>query len=133
MRAIPLCLLFALACSAPQRDYTPEQIAAETELDKLMHVQATIADPRFAQAKSLDAGKMTENDFELFIDMGRRLRVSAKRIGEISKTDFGGLDKRLGKEAAALEDFAQAGDGANTLKTTRAIKKTCAACHSQYR
>ncbi len=145
MRAAALCLLLVLSCAAPEHDHkskhdhgtkydhTPEQIAAEVDFEVLMHVQETVAEPRFELAQSLDAATMSENDFEQFIDMGHRLRLTAKRIAEISKTDFGGLDKQLTAEAAALEKFARALDAANTLKAVRSVKKTCAACHAQYR
>ena len=145
MRAAALCLLLVLSCAAPQHDdkpkhdeatkydHTPEQIAAEADFEVLMHVQETVAEPRFELAQSLDAATMSENDFEQFIDMGHRLRLTAKRIAEISKRDFGGLDKQLTAEAAALEKFARALDAANTLKAVRSVKKTCAACHAQYR
>ena len=133
MRAIPLCLLFALACSAPKRDYTADQIASETEFDKLMHVQATVADPRFKLAKKLDAANMTGNDFEQFLDMGRRLQLTSGRIGQIAKSDFGGLNAQLGKQAKQLEIAAGGKDGAATLKAARAIEKTCATCHAEYR
>ncbi len=133
MRAAALCLLFVLSCAAPSRDYTPDQIASETDFEELMYVQATVADPRFKLAKGLDAGKMSENDFEQFLDMGTRLQLTAKRIGEISKKDFAGLDKQLGAEAAMLAKFARALDGPNALKAVRSIKKTCAACHAEYR
>ncbi len=133
MRAAALCLLFVLSCAVPSRDYTPDQIASETDFEELMYVQATVADPRFKLAKGLDAGKMSENDFEQFLDMGTRLQLTAKRIGEISRTDFGGFDKQLGSRAKSLEDFARALDGPNTIKAVRAVKKTCAACHAEYR
>jgi hypothetical protein len=37
------------------------------------------------------------------------------------------------KKARALERYARAGDGANTLRAALSIKKTCAACHTEYR
>lgn len=133
MRAAAPCLLLVLSCAATEYDHTPEQIAAEADFEVLMHVQETVAEPRFKLARSLDAAKMSENDFEQFIDMGHRLQLTAKRIGEISKRDFGGLDRQLTAEAVALEKFARALDGARTLKAVRSVEKTCAACHAQYR
>ncbi len=120
MRAIPLCLLFALACSAPQRDYTPDEIMRETDSEELMHVQATVADPRFKLAKKLDAAKMTADDFEQFLDMGRRLQLTSGRIGEIAKSDFGGLNKQLASQAKQLEVAASGNDRAATPKAARA-------------
>ena len=103
MRTATLCLLFVVACSAPQRDYDADKIAAVKDLDELMHVQATVADPRFKMAKKLSGKELSGNDFEAFIDMGRRLQLTAKRLPEFSRgEEWNGFAKQLGDQAIEI-------------------------------
>ena len=134
MRTATLCLLFMVACSTPHRDYNADKIAAVKDLDELMHVQRTVADPRFKMARKLSGKELSGNDFEAFIDMGRRLQLTAKRLPEFSQGDgWNGFAKQLGDQASKLEGYARSGEGTNTTQTALAIKKTCAACHGEYR
>ena len=132
--AIPCLFLVLIACSPPKRDYTVEQIKAETDFEQLMYAQATIADPRFKLAGQLDAAKMTKDDFAQFIDMGTRLGAASARLKAFSQgAEFDAFADDQAKKSSDLVKFAQAGDGSKTLKAARSIKKTCAACHAQYR
>jgi len=127
-------IVLLAACAPPKRDYDAGQIAKVENLKELMDVQATVSDPRFKLAKKLDAKEMSDDDFAQFLDMGQRLQLSAKRIPDWSKgKGFDDFAKKLFSQAGSLHTYAKLRDGANTLKTALEIKKTCSACHSEFR
>ena len=135
---VRLCavILFAgsLSCSAPKRDYDVEQIAAVKSLKELMRVQATVADPRFKLARKVQGTALTEAQFAEFVDMGSRLQATAARMGAFSMgPGFDAYTNKLASQAAALERAARGHDGPATTGTALAIKKTCAACHGEFR
>ena len=129
-----VCVLLLCACAAPTRDYDIAQIEKVDDLVLLMHVQATVADPRFELADRLASDEVSASDFAAFLDMGRRLAATSRRLPAFSMGpgfDTFGTDQL--SKARALEKYAGSGDGARTLETALSIKKTCAACHAEYR
>ncbi len=109
-------------------------IAAEDDFQELMYVQATVADPRFKLAKSLSGKEVGKADLEEFVDMGRRLQLTAKRLPEFrTGDDFKSWATKLGKQAAMLEGYARSGEGQKAVEEALAIKKTCAGCHAEHR
>jgi len=124
----------SLSCSAPKRDYDVDQIAAVKSLKELMRVQATVADPRFKLARKVQGTPLTDAQFAEFIDMGNRLQATSTRMGAFSMgPGFDTYANNLASQAAALERAARGRDGPATTATALAIKKTCAACHGEFR
>jgi len=122
-----------LACSAPKRGYSVDQIAAVEDLEELMYVQATVADPRFRLAKGLEADAVTDAQFAEFADMGKRLGATTKVLPRFSMgKGFKKYAQRMAEQSAELERLALAKDG-KAAAVALGIKKTCAACHDDYR
>lgn len=129
--------LFAasFACRAPKRDYDVAQIAQVTSMKELMRVQRTVADPRFKLAAKMRGKPLGDAEFAEFLDMGTRLEATAKRLASFSE-GRPGFDKYaadLGKQAADLGRAARAKNGPDTTSAALAMKKTCAACHGEFR
>jgi hypothetical protein len=132
--SIAALLLAASACSAPVRDLDAEAIESLTDLDELMDVNATVADPRFKLAKSLADRTPTESEWAEFIDMGTRLQVTARHAKRFSMGEgFDGFLRQLEGQAKSLEDAARARDKRATVDLAAAIKGTCKACHDEYK
>lgn len=133
-----LCVLVLLAgslsCRAPRRDYDAARIADVKSLEELMDVQATVADPRFKLARKVHGKPLTDAQFAEFVDMGSRLQVTAKRMSAFSQgPGFDRYANDLASQAAELERAARGHDGPTTTGTALKIKKTCAACHGEFR
>lgn len=137
-RLLPLtcvgALLAALSCTPPTRDYDVEQIRATTELEELMWVQATIADPMFELASELSPGDLGETQRGAFLDMAVRLQASAEVLATLSGLeDFKAYARQMGERAALVEQSVDMQDDAAVLEGTLAIKASCAACHDDFR
>jgi hypothetical protein len=135
MRIVRAVLLVSLvSCSPPRRDYDEATIAGVDDLEELMDVQATVADPRFRRAREVAEGSLTAADFPEFVDMGRRLAATGRRLAAFGKAPrflaYGAEQVRLATE---LTRVAQAGDGPETARVALAIRQVCADCHQEFR
>jgi hypothetical protein len=126
--------LAILACAAPTRDLDTQEIEAITELEELMYVKATVADPRFKLAKGLGQRPLTDEEWAAFVDMGARLQVTSRHGLRFSMgPGFDAYLSTLGEQATALEAAARDHDRAATVELALSIKGTCAACHDDFR
>jgi len=127
-------LLAALSCTPPTRDYDVEQIRATTDLEELMYVQATVADPMFEVAEATAAADVDEDQRARFLDMAVRLQACAEVLETMSRLpDFQAYARELGEHAAAVEQAVDMGDMDAVLESTLAVRSTCAACHDDFR
>ena len=132
--ALGLVLALAAACAPPVRDLDTEEIGELTDLEELMYVKATIADPRFKLARSLEGETPSDADWAAFADMGARLQVTSRHGKRFSMgPGFDAYLDELEQQAAALETAAEARDAGATLRLALEIKGTCRACHDDYR
>ena len=129
--AVPLLLV---CCSVPVRDYTVEQIGVVEKLDELMHVQATVADPRFKLAAARAGQDLTDEEWGQFADMGTRLTATVRRIAKFSKgADFDRWNAQLGDQAARLRRLVRERQRDASLQLVGEMRKTCADCHRQFK
>ncbi len=126
-----LAALVLVASCVPHRDLPADQIEKLDKLDKVMDVQATIADPQFAKAGQ-DA--YTDADWAAFADVSARLQVTSKKAHEFSKgPEFDKLADTLHDKAANLGTVAAAKDVHGTSDALLSIKATCKECHSKFK
>lgn len=127
-------LALVVACAAPQRDYTIDQIAEVDNLEELMDVQATVADPRFKLARSLEGQDFSDEDWAQFADMATRLQATTERCKKFSPgADFDRWNLDLQQQAIKLTTAVKARNSATSLKLVGGMRKTCAACHRKYK
>lgn len=130
-------LLFAMGCRPSGYSFVEtDKINTVDDLSTLMWVQADSADPRFDIADDLEdaPSKMTDAQAREFIDLGQRLQASSKRLLHFTQGEkFTSWANGMGAQAAALEKAARAGNGAEAVKQTFAIRTSCRSCHSEYR
>jgi cytochrome c556 len=130
-KAFALLVLLASVACYPKRDLPPDQIEKLDDLEKVMDVQATVADPQFKKA---DAASFTEADWAAFADMGTRLQATSKKTLQFSKgPEFDQLANQIHEKAEALSAAAQAKDTAKAKALLVDIKSTCKTCHSKFR
>ncbi|MHC4958133.1 MAG: cytochrome c [Planctomycetota bacterium] len=128
-----LVLLLA-ACAPPKRDFDADQIAAVQDLEELMYVQATVADPRFRLARDRKPEELTDSDYAQFLDMGTRLQLTAKRLTEWARSrGFEEYAKEQGARAATVAALARSRDAEGVLRAVLSVRDTCAACHGEFR
>ena len=129
-----IVVLVLAACAPPKRDFNAEQIANVQDLEELMYVQATVADPRFSLARDKTAEELTDDDYAAFLDMGTRLQLTSKRLAEWARSrGFEEYAKEQGTKAADVAALAKARDGAAVLRAVLSVRDTCAACHGEFR
>jgi len=129
--ALFLACAGSAACAPPHRDYSPDQIEKLGELQQVMDVQATVADPQF---KKIDKSSYDEADWAAFTDMGNRIQVTSRKAKQFSKgPGFDALADRLHDDAEKLSAAAAAKDARAASDTLAAIKATCKECHSKFR
>ncbi len=127
-------LVTSISCRAPHRDYDTEQINALDDLEQLMDVQATVADPRFDLADELKDRDFTAEDWAAFLDMGTRLQATAAKVASFSEgEDFDRWNTQLGNQARDLVTHIQAKAAPQTLATVHELQATCRACHDKYK
>jgi cytochrome c556 len=125
-----LALSLSLAC-VPHRDLPPDQIEKLDKLDKVMDVQATIADPQF---KKVGQASYTDEDWAAFADVANRLQATSKKSHQFSKgPEFDKFADELHGKAEQLGAAATAKDAKAASDTLASIKATCKACHSQFK
>jgi cytochrome c556 len=124
--------LAALAACGPPINNTPvEQVPSIKNLEALMDVQATVADPQF---KKIGAATFTDEDFTAFAEVGRKIDATSKHLKDFTKgPEFDAFAARLGEKATALSKAAEtkSADGARTALTE--MKATCRECHSKFK
>lgn len=126
--------LLSFACTAPTRDLNASEIEAITELEELMYVKATVADPCFKLAKGLAERAPTDAEWAAFEDMGARLQVTSRQGLRFSMgPEFDAYLGDLERLAADLEDAASRRDQLQSVGFVGAIKDVCAACHDDFR
>ncbi len=124
-------VVFLVVACVPHRDLPADQIEKLDKLDKVMDVQATIADPQFAKAGQ---DSYTEADWAAFADVASRLQVTSKKAHEFSKgAEFDKLADTLHDKAAKLGTVAAARDVHATSDALLSIKATCKECHSKFK
>lgn len=120
-----------LSGCVPKRDLQPDQIQQLGELEHVMHVQATVADPQFGKIGATTYG---DADFAAFADVSTRIQATSKKTKEFSKgPEFDALADQLGKHAEALGAAAAAKDVKAASTSLAAMKATCKACHSKFK
>lgn len=126
--------LLLCSCSPPERNLTVRQIRALDNFTELMWTMATVADSRFALAKELEEGQMTDAQFAEFIDMGKRLQVAAQRLADFSKgAEFDEIGSMLATNAGNIQKMAKAKNASQTIELANRILNNCKSCHKQYR
>jgi hypothetical protein len=129
-----IVVLVLAACAPPKRDFDAEQIAKVQDLEELMYVQATVADPRFRLARDRKPEELTDADFAAFLDLGTRLQLTSRRLAEWARSrGFEEYAKEQGTKAADVAALAKARDGAGVLRAVLSVRDTCAACHGEFR
>lgn len=127
---LAFALLTAIAC-VPKRDLQAPEIQQLPDLEKVMDVQATVADPQF---KKIDQGSYTDADWAAFADVGARIQVTSVKSKDFSKgAEFNVFADRLHDKAAALATAAAAKDAAAASKALAEMKATCKECHSKFK
>lgn len=130
MKLRVLFLLSVVAC-VPKRDLPPAEIEKLESLEKVMDVQATIADPQF---KKIDQASYVDQDWAAFADLGQRIQVTAKKIPQFSKgPEFDKLAGNLGAQGAALVTATEARDAKAASTALGEMKATCKACHARFK
>ncbi len=121
----------SFGCAPPHRDLPPDQIEKLGNLEEVMDVQATVADPQF---KKIDQGSYTDADWAAFADMGNRLQATSKKALSFSKgPEFDAFANQLHVNAEKLSSAAAAKDAKAASETLASIKATCKDCHSKFR
>lgn len=129
-----LALIVAAACTVPVRNYDAAQIQAVTDLEELMHVNATVADPRFELAEDLEGQTPSTEQWADFLDMGMRLQVTSRQGMHFSMGEgFDAYMLKLGEQAAELEQAVRAQEAERSLNLVLDIESTCRDCHRQYK
>ncbi len=131
--AVSLLLSAVVACSVPHRDYSIDQIRAVEDLEELMDVQATVADPCFDLVEDLADQELSDAHWSRFQDMGTRLQATAARAVEFTMgKDYDRWNDDMSRHAAALVQSAAKRDKAGSFADIKAIQKSCRDCHDQY-
>ena len=133
MRLSLLALLvpFALGCSAPKKEVTPEQVQGLTKLDDVMAAQATYADPLM---KKRDQPAFSDAEFAAMVDASARLQATSLKTKAFSKGPaFDELAARLHGQAEALGAAGQAKDSDKARAALTSMKEICKECHSKFR
>jgi cytochrome c556 len=130
-RTLSALALFLLLACVPKRDLPPDEIRKLSDLEHVMHVQATIADPQF---KKIGEQSYTEQDWAAFADVGARLQVTSDKAKEFSKgPEYDALADQLHAHAESLAAAASAKDARAASDSLSQIKATCKTCHSKFR
>lgn len=124
--------LFALVVACvPKRDLPPAEIEKLGDLEEVMDVQATVADPQFSK---IGQTSFADTDWAAFADAGERLQVTSRKTKQFSKgPEFDAFADRLHAGAEALSAAASQKDAAAADRALASIKATCKACHSKFR
>ena len=129
--ALSVLVLVSFAACIPKRDLTPAQIEKLDSLEKVMDVQATIADPQF---KKTEQTSYVDADWTAFADLGERIQVTSKKAKEFTKgPEFDAFADRLGASAAALSTASAAKDAGAASKALGEMTSTCKRCHSKFK
>ncbi len=125
-------LAASLAACAPPKNYTPvDQIPQITDLEAVMDVQATTADPQF---RKMDQASYSPAELASLDETARRIDAASRRTKAFSKGPaFDALADRLGAHAVELGRAANAGDVAGVHAALAAMKATCKQCHHEFR
>ncbi|AKU96157.1 hypothetical protein AKJ09_02821 [Labilithrix luteola] len=122
--------LAAFAC-VPHRDVPAQDVPKLKDLEEVMQVQATVADPQF---KKIGESSLTEADFVAFADVSNRIQATSVKTKEFSKgPGFDALADQLHEKAVALGTAAAAKDAKASSDALSAMKTTCKECHSKFR
>lgn len=128
--ALAAVLVLASAC-VPKRDLPPEEINKLGDLEKVMDVQATVADPQFSK---IGGASYTDADWTAFADVGSRLQVTSVKTKDFSKgPEFDTFADQLHAGAQTLSTAAAAKDPKAASDALASIKATCKACHSKFK
>ncbi len=126
-----LALVLVAAACVPHRDLPPDEIEKLDKLDKVMDVQATIADPQFKKAGQ---ASYTDADWAAFADVATRLQVTSKKAHQFTQgPEFDKLADALHDKAGALGQAASAKDAKAASDALVSIKATCKECHSKFK
>lgn len=129
--AFPLALA-VLGCG-PKTVYTDLDVPRLGKLDDLMWAQAQSTDPQF---KKIGAASYTDGDYEAFVAVAGRLKLTSERLKEpaYSKGDgWNRLADQLAQQGADLGAAGSAKDAAKSSQALADIKATCKGCHKQFR
>lgn len=124
-------LAIAAACSPPHRDVPAKDIPQLGDLEDVMDVQATVADPWF---KKTGQASYTDADYATLADVSERIQATSARAKAFSKgPGFDELTDRLGREAKDLGDAAAKKDAKASSDALTNMKITCKECHTKFR
>jgi cytochrome c556 len=120
----------ASAC-VPHRDVPVQDIPKLGNLEEVMDVQATVADPQF---KKIGQETYSDVDFAAFADVSSRLQATSAKVKDFTKgPGFDALADRLRDEATTLGTAASAKNAKGSSDALAAMKATCKECHKSFR
>ena len=127
-----LSVLLPLGCGVPIRNLEKEEVSQVDNLKEMMWFLNTVNKEGFAIAAGTGPGDLSEEDFLVLAEAGRRTTWAARRLSEptLSQgTEFDRLAAELHAKADILNNEARLREGEAAIKAGRALQQTCAACH----
>ena len=119
------------ACGPPKRDVKAADVAGLKDLEEVMDVQATIADP---QMKKAGAAQYTDEDYAAFAEVSSRIQATSVKAKQFTKgPEFDKLADTLHETAVKLGAAATAKDAKGASDSLAEMKATCKGCHSKFK
>jgi cytochrome c556 len=132
MRYAPAVIALALlAACAPHKNLTVAQIAGAANLQEVMDVQATVADPQWSK---INHTGYTDADWAALGDMAARILATSEKAKQFSKGPmFDDFALRLHTHADELQAAFQARNETGASTALAAMKATCKECHNRFK
>jgi len=132
MRLFPFFLALPLAAACvPHRDLTVAQIAGVSNLEDVMAVQATVADPQWSK---MNRTGYSDADWAALQDVALRIQATSAKTKEFSKGPmFDDFALRLHLHAEELQAAFSARNETKAAAALTAMKATCKECHNRFK
>ena len=123
--------LVLAACGPPKRDVKAADVPALKDLEEVMDVQATIADP---QMKKAGNATYSDEDYAAFAEVSSRIQATSVKAKQFTKgPEFDKFADDLHETAVRLGTAASAKDAKGASDSLAAMKATCKGCHSKFK
>jgi hypothetical protein len=126
-----LALAFVAIACVPHRDLTVAQIGGLSNLEEVMQVQATVADPQWSK---IGKSGYTDADWAALDDVAVRIQATSEKTKQYSKGPmFDDFSLRLKTHAEELHAAFTAKNETGASAALTAMKATCKECHSRFK